>query len=374
MLFIPVPEGKTAKNRLHLDLSPETGTRDELVDAAVAAGASDHRRPPHARRARLGHPHRPRGQRVLHRAQRPGARLPRPAPSRSPSDQPVGGRSAAGRRLRGPGDSMRAQSPAARASAGVSQEPPTQPTFGRARYAGADGGGDPAGRAEPGGRDRRRRSTSGTPSPPDASAGKNFISVKPASSTASTSETVAVPGRNGRPVSGHRRRAASGVVPGETRNCAPASSACFACPGVTTVPAPTRISGTSSAIARIASSATGVRRVSSITGRPPATSARASGHGRGDVVDDDDRDHRDQVEQETQAGWTTGTSCCGASYAGKTLAPASAGADGGAERGEQLAAGAGPLRRPAARGRSAAARVQRLGAVEVEQPARRRRR
>ena len=25
MLFIPVPEGKTAKNRLHLDLSPGTG-------------------------------------------------------------------------------------------------------------------------------------------------------------------------------------------------------------------------------------------------------------------------------------------------------------------------------------------------------------
>ena len=46
MLFIPVPEGKTAKNRLHLDLSPETGTRDELVEAAVAAGATvigDHR-------------------------------------------------------------------------------------------------------------------------------------------------------------------------------------------------------------------------------------------------------------------------------------------------------------------------------------------
>jgi len=46
MLFIPVPEGKTAKNRLHLDLSPERGTRDELVEVAVAAGASivgDHR-------------------------------------------------------------------------------------------------------------------------------------------------------------------------------------------------------------------------------------------------------------------------------------------------------------------------------------------
>jgi predicted enzyme related to lactoylglutathione lyase len=46
MLFIPVPEGKTAKNRLHLDLSPEPGTRDEMVETAVAAGATvigDHR-------------------------------------------------------------------------------------------------------------------------------------------------------------------------------------------------------------------------------------------------------------------------------------------------------------------------------------------
>ena len=46
MLFIPVPEGKTAKNRLHLDLSPERVTRDEMVETAVAAGATvlgDHR-------------------------------------------------------------------------------------------------------------------------------------------------------------------------------------------------------------------------------------------------------------------------------------------------------------------------------------------
>ena len=46
MLFIPVPEGKTAKNRLHLDLSPERVTRDEMVETAVTAGATvlgDHR-------------------------------------------------------------------------------------------------------------------------------------------------------------------------------------------------------------------------------------------------------------------------------------------------------------------------------------------
>ena len=47
LLFIPVPEGKTAKNRVHLDLQPEHTTRDETVSAALAAGASvvaDHRR------------------------------------------------------------------------------------------------------------------------------------------------------------------------------------------------------------------------------------------------------------------------------------------------------------------------------------------
>ena len=47
LLFIPVPEGKTAKNRVHLDLQPEAATRDETVAGAVAAGAAivaDHRR------------------------------------------------------------------------------------------------------------------------------------------------------------------------------------------------------------------------------------------------------------------------------------------------------------------------------------------
>jgi predicted enzyme related to lactoylglutathione lyase len=47
LLFIPVPEGKTAKNRVHLDVQPESATRDETVSAALAAGASilaDHRR------------------------------------------------------------------------------------------------------------------------------------------------------------------------------------------------------------------------------------------------------------------------------------------------------------------------------------------
>jgi predicted enzyme related to lactoylglutathione lyase len=48
MLFIPVPEGKTAKNRLHLDLEPTDCTRDEQVERALALGATiigDFRKP-----------------------------------------------------------------------------------------------------------------------------------------------------------------------------------------------------------------------------------------------------------------------------------------------------------------------------------------
>ncbi|KRC92808.1 glyoxalase [Terrabacter sp. Root85] len=47
LLFIPVPEGKTAKNRIHLDLEPDEGTRDDAVERALAAGAAllaDHRK------------------------------------------------------------------------------------------------------------------------------------------------------------------------------------------------------------------------------------------------------------------------------------------------------------------------------------------
>jgi catechol 2,3-dioxygenase-like lactoylglutathione lyase family enzyme len=48
LLFIPVPEGKTGKNRMHLDLQPTTRTRDEEVARLVTIGATivdDQRRP-----------------------------------------------------------------------------------------------------------------------------------------------------------------------------------------------------------------------------------------------------------------------------------------------------------------------------------------
>jgi hypothetical protein len=48
LLFIPVPERKVVKNRMHLDLMPTTRTRDEEVERLLGIGATlaeDHRRP-----------------------------------------------------------------------------------------------------------------------------------------------------------------------------------------------------------------------------------------------------------------------------------------------------------------------------------------
>ncbi|MBO4163968.1 MULTISPECIES: VOC family protein [Micromonospora] len=48
VLFLAVPEGKSVKNRLHLDLEPVDRTRDEEVERLLAVGAvhvDDQRRP-----------------------------------------------------------------------------------------------------------------------------------------------------------------------------------------------------------------------------------------------------------------------------------------------------------------------------------------
>jgi len=47
LLFIRVGDDKVVKNRVHLDIQPPTGTRDEAVRRFLAAGATlheDHRR------------------------------------------------------------------------------------------------------------------------------------------------------------------------------------------------------------------------------------------------------------------------------------------------------------------------------------------
>ena len=48
LLFIAVPDAKQVKNRVHLDLRPVDGTREQEVQRVLALGASflaDHRRP-----------------------------------------------------------------------------------------------------------------------------------------------------------------------------------------------------------------------------------------------------------------------------------------------------------------------------------------
>jgi hypothetical protein len=48
VLFIEVPEGKLLKNRLHFDLRPIDGSREQEVERLLALGAAevaDHRRP-----------------------------------------------------------------------------------------------------------------------------------------------------------------------------------------------------------------------------------------------------------------------------------------------------------------------------------------
>ena len=40
ILFIEVPEAKAVKNRLHFDLRPRSGTRDEETERVLAAGAT----------------------------------------------------------------------------------------------------------------------------------------------------------------------------------------------------------------------------------------------------------------------------------------------------------------------------------------------
>ena len=40
IVFVPVPEGKTVKNRMHIDVSPTDRTRDEEVERLLALGAT----------------------------------------------------------------------------------------------------------------------------------------------------------------------------------------------------------------------------------------------------------------------------------------------------------------------------------------------
>src|SRR3989338_2204065 len=89
------------------------------------------------------------------------------------------------------------------------------------------------------------------------------------------SDAVAAPGRIGKSYSAQASNSRC-VAPGETPNFAPAALAALTSAGVSKVPAPTTPPSTSD-IARIASSAQGVRSVTSSAGNPPATKACAKG-------------------------------------------------------------------------------------------------
>src|SRR3979490_3089362 len=108
--------------------------------------------------------------------------------------------------------------------------------------------------------------------PPEASAGKNLSTLKPRAPSAIASDTVAQPGNTGMLTSASAA-ASSGGGPGLTRYFAPAPIAAAMSAARSTVPTPTTQSGTSAAMARMASSAAFVRSVPPITGNPPATSA-----------------------------------------------------------------------------------------------------
>src|SRR5215469_18164135 len=79
--------------------------------------------------------------------------------------------------------------------------------------------------------------------PPNVSDGKNFKCFQPSCSAHMISDGVMTPGNNGRSVVCAAADTDS-LKPGETPNCAPASTACLTLSAVNNVPAPTIICGT----------------------------------------------------------------------------------------------------------------------------------
>ena len=111
--------------------------------------------------------------------------------------------------------------------------------------------------------------------PPAAPAGKNFSTSRPRARPLATPSGLTTPGSTGTPRSWQQATTPS-TKHGLTMNFAPAPMARAAWSAESTVPAPTSSSGSSSAMARMASSAAAVRKVTSATGMPPLTRARPS--------------------------------------------------------------------------------------------------
>ena len=112
--------------------------------------------------------------------------------------------------------------------------------------------------------------------PPDGSAGKNFTILSPNSMACSISLGVTTPGVIAIFLS-RQYFTTSGFNPGLTINFAPAATASSTCSIVSTVPAPTNISGCFSLMILIDSAAASVRKVTSAQARPPSQRASARG-------------------------------------------------------------------------------------------------
>ena len=94
IVFVPVPEGKTVKNRIHIDLAPHTSDdRDAEIDRLVGMGATADRRRA-GRRRHVGRARRPRGQRVLRPVVAGDLTGPGPGPTGQRSSGAISRRSA----------------------------------------------------------------------------------------------------------------------------------------------------------------------------------------------------------------------------------------------------------------------------------------
>src|SRR5882762_8766754 len=132
---------------------------------------------------------------------------------------------------------MRDQSGDAIASFGATHEPPTASTFEQARYAATfPASMPPVGQNFASGKGAATDLSHAVP--PEASAGKNFSTLKPRAISAIASDTVAQPGSTG--IDAWPSAAASSAgVPGLTRYFAPAATAGAMSEGRVTVPTPT---------------------------------------------------------------------------------------------------------------------------------------
>ena len=245
---------------------------------------------------------------------------------------------------------------------------------------------DPAGRAEAHLRERPANAFSAL-TPPTTSAGKSFAWVIPRSSSATRSDAVAAPGRNGTPLA-CSASSSVGVAPGETRKRAPAAQRLGDLRGVVTVPgADDRARRPRRRSARSPRARRGVRSVTSIAGSPPRDQrAAASGtaSSRSSITTTGMTGASPAMFDGERVSMAVMRSPPDGCEALKTDAPVVGAADALAEGGEQLAAGAvggglgdprlarprgrrrpraGRSRRPRARRRRRAARDERAAAA-----------